>query len=198
MATPDDLSLYARELTINHNRTAPTHQWVKDSEQWKPLVQSYLASVSFVDQQVGRLLDAIADSPHHDNTYVVLFSDHGWHLGQKERWAKMSQWEASTNVPLIIAGPGIGKGQVCNKPVQLLDIYPTLLDLTGLQNDPKLHGHSVRPMLENAKADWPHLARTCNGPGNYGIYSERYRYIHYNDGSEEFCDHADGPHEWKI
>ncbi len=93
-------------------------------------------------------------------------------------------------------GPGIVQGKVCSKPAQLLDIYPTLLELTGLKPDPKLEGDSLVPLLKNPQADWPHMARTSFGPGNYSIRSERYRYIHYNDGSEEFYDHADDAHEW--
>ena len=191
----DDLSDYGINLTrLEH--VAPTHEWVVKNNEWKPLVQSYLACVSFVDHQVGKLLDALDNSPAKNNTLVVLYSDHGFHLGEKERWAKRSLWEDSTRVPLIMAGPGVAQGKVCNKPVQLMDVYPTLLDLTDLKPDPKLEGHSLAALLQNPDAQWPHMARTCFGPGNYSIRSERYRYIHYNDGSEEFYDHTDDPNEW--
>ena len=191
----DDLSDYAINLTrLKH--VAPPHNWVVKNDEWKPLVQSYLACVSFVDHQVGKLLDALENSPAKDNTLIILYSDHGFHLGEKERWAKRSLWEDSTRVPLIVAGPGVAQGKVCSKPAQLLDIYPTLLELTGLKPDPKLEGDSLVPMLKNPQADWPHMARTSFGPGNYSIRSERYRYIHYNDGSEEFYDHAEDAHEW--
>lgn len=191
----DDLSEYAINLTrLKH--VAPTHDWVKENDEWKPLVQSYLACVSFVDHQVGKLLDALDNSPYRDNTFVVAYADHGFHLGEKERWAKRSLWEESTRVPMIIAGPGVAKGKVCSKPVQLLDIYPTLLELTGLEPDPRLEGHSMASLLRDPAADWPHIARTSFGPGNYSIRSERYRYIHYNDETEEFYDHAHDAHEW--
>ncbi|MBT3381279.1 MAG: sulfatase-like hydrolase/transferase [Lentisphaerae bacterium] len=191
----DDLSEYGINLTrLKH--VAPTHEWVLKNNEWKPLVQSYLACVSFVDHQVGKLLDALDDSPYKDNTFIVLYTDHGFHLGEKERWAKRSLWEDGTRVPMIIAGPGVVRGDVCSKPVQLLDVYPTLLELTGLKKDETLEGNSMVPLLKNPGADWPHMARTSFGPGNVSICSERYRYIHYNDGSEEFYDHADDPHEW--
>ena len=152
--------------------------------------------MSFVDHQVGKVLDALDNSPAKDNTLIILYSDHGFHLGEKERWAKRSLWEDSTRVPLIVAGPGVAQGEVCNKPVQLLDVYPTLLELAGLNEDEKLEGHSMAALLKKPDAPWPHMARTSFGPGNYSIRSERYRYIHYNDGSEEFYDHAGDPHEW--
>lgn len=190
-----DISRYGINLTrLKH--VSPTHEWVMKNNEWKPLVQSYLACVSFVDHQVGRMLEALDNSSYKDNTIIVLYTDHGFHLGEKERWAKRSLWQDGTRVPIIIAGPGVVRGKVCKKPVQLLDIYPTLLDLAGLKADPKLEGHSMAPLLRKPDTDWPHMARTSFGPGNYSIRSERYRYIHYNDGSEEFYDHSTDPHEW--
>jgi arylsulfatase A-like enzyme len=192
----DDISKYAINITrLKH--VAPTHQWVVNNDEWKPLVQSYLACVSFVDHQVGKVLDALGGSTYAGNTFIVLYSDHGFHLGEKERWAKRSLWEDGTRVPLIVAGPGVVRGRVCTKPVQLMDIYPTLLEVTGLEPDPRLEGHSMAPLLADPEADWPHMARTSFGPGNYSIRSERCRYIHYNDGSEEFYDLSRDPHEWE-
>ncbi len=190
-----DISPYAVNLTrLEH--VAPTHDWVVEADEWKALVQSYLACVSFVDHQVGKLIDALDSTDAKDNTYIVLYSDHGFHLGEKERWAKRSLWEDSTRVPLIIVGPGIKPNQRCTKPVELIDIYPTLLELTDAKADPAHEGQSLKPLLDNPKAEWPHIARTSFGPGNHAIRSERYRYIHYHDGSEEFYDHSDDPHEW--
>lgn len=190
-----DIPEYGVNLTrLKH--VSPTMEWVKENGEWKPLVQSYLACVSFVDHQVGRVLDALDASPCADNTIVVLFSDHGFHLGEKERFAKRSIWQDGAGVPLIIAGPGVAKGKSCAKPVQLLDIYPTLLDLAGLKADLRHEGHSLRPLLENPSADWAHVARSSFGPGNVAIVSEQYRYIHYNDGSEELYDRQADPNEW--
>ena len=191
----NDISPYGIDITrLEH--VAPTHEWVLENDQWKPLVQSYLACVSFVDAQIGRVLDALEKSQYRENTYVVLFSDHGFHQGEKDRYAKRSLWKDGAGVPMIVLGPGVAQGKKCNKPVQLLDIYPTLLDLTGHEADPSHEGHSLAPLLKNPDAEWPHMARTSFGPGNYAIISERYRFIQYNDGSEEFYDHAKDPHEW--
>ena len=189
-----DLSDFAVNLTrLEH--VAPTHEWVVENKEWANLVQSYLASVSFADAQVERVVKAVENSKYKDNTYVVLFSDHGFHIGEKDRHAKRSLWEDSTRVPLMIAGPGIKPG-ICEKPVQLLDIYPTVLALTGLKPDKALEGNDLSPLLENPKADWPHYARSNFGPGNYAIISEHYRFITYFDGSEEFYDSEKDPEEW--
>jgi arylsulfatase A-like enzyme len=191
----DDLSKYGRDIT-REGHVSPKHEWVVQNEQWKPLVQSYLACVSFVDAQIGRVFDAIKNSDYAKNTYVVLFSDHGFHLGEKERYAKRSLWNDGTRVPLIFWGPNISKGN-CTKPVQLLDIYPTLLELTHISPD-KLHeGHSLINILRGKEVKWPHHARTTFGPGNHAIISENYRYVRYNDQTEEFYDHTDDPHEWE-
>lgn len=191
----DDLSDYAIDITrLEH--VAPTQKWVAESGEWKHAVQSYLASVSFVDSCVGTVIAALDASPHKDNTVVVLFSDHGFHLGEKDRWAKRSLWEDSTRVPVVIIAPGMSVGEVCRKPVELIDLYPTLLELTGLKADPSHEGDSLKPLLGNARAEWPHLARTSFGPGNVALRSEHYRYIRYVDGSEEFYDHRVDSNEW--
>ena len=190
-----DISQYGVNITrLKH--VAPTFEWVQKNNEWKPLVQSYLACVSFVDHQVGKVLNALDQSPNQDNTYIVLYTDHGFHLGEKERFAKRSLWGDGTHTPMIIAGPGIPKGKKCSKPTQLLDIYPTLLELTGLKADPRHEGNSLAPLLKNPEANWSHYARTSFGPGNYAIVSERYRLIQYNDGSEEFYDLSKDRHEW--
>ena len=191
----NDISQYGIDITrLKH--VSPPYEWVIENDQWKPLVQSYLACVSFVDEQIGKVLDALDASEYKDNTYIVLFSDHGFHLGEKERFAKRSLWKDGAGVPLIIAGPGIKAGQVSNKPVELLDIYPTLLELAGLKEDPMLEGNSLVPLLNDPGTEWPFMARTSFGPGNYAIISENYRFIQYNDGSEELYNHTSDPHEW--
>ena len=189
----DDLTTYGTDLTIGH--PAPRHEWMVKNHQWKKAVQSYLACNMFVDHCVGRVLDALAKSPHADNTIVVLFSDHGFHLGEKQRWAKRSLWEDGTHVPLIIAGPNIKPGR-SPRPAGLIDIYPTLLDLCGFDSNPSHEGHSLRPLLSNPDADWPHAAITTFGPQNHAVRSTNFRYIRYADGSEELYDHRTDPHEW--
>ena len=189
----DDLSDYARALTIG--LPAPRHAWMLEHEAWRSAVHAYLASVAFVDHQLGRVLDALEASSYADNTLVVLLADHGFHLGEKQRWAKRSLWEESTRVPLVFAGPGIARGRSAS-PVMLLDVYPTLMDVCGLEHPPNLDGHSLAPLLERPLAVWPYAAITTFGPGNHALRSTRWRYVRYADGSEELYDHSFDPHEW--
>jgi len=190
----DDLSTYARNLvTLEH--VAPEHTWMKESGQWPHAVQSYLASVSFVDHCVGIVLDALDRRADAGNTVVCLFADHGFHLGEKERWAKRSLWEDGTRVPMVITGPSIDTA-VCNRPVGLIDIFPTLLDLTGQQADPKHEGQSLEPLLSDPDREWTRPALTTFGRGNHSVRSTRWRYIKYLDGSQELYDHNNDPHEW--
>jgi len=193
----EDLSEYARNLTTLEH-VAPLHEWVKASGEWPHAVQAYLASTSLADACVGQVLDVLNASPYKDNTIVVLFSDHGFHLGEKERWAKRSLWDDGTRVPMIIVNPFAkdGENRITKASVGLIDIYPTLLELCGLEADPIHEGHSLMPLLHDPNADWEHPAITSFGPGNHAVRTERWRYIRYNDGSEELYDHATDPHEW--
>jgi len=174
----------------------PRLKWLKEHNEWKPLVRAYLASISFVDAQVGRVLEAIRASGLEKNTIVVLWSDHGWHLGEKGITGKNSLWERSTHVPLIFAGPGVARGAKCHRPAELLDMYPTLAELCGLPAKAGLDGHSLVPQLKDANAprEWP--AITTHNRGNHGIRTEKWRYIRYADGSEELYDVETDPHEW--
>lgn len=174
----------------------PRLSWLKTNHQWAPLVRAYLASTTFMDSQIGRVLDALQASAQATNTIVVLWSDNGWHLGEKGITGKNSLWDRSTRVPLIFAGPGIGAGARCGRPAELLDIYPTLLELCGLSSKPELEGHSLGPQLKdpNAARRWP--AITTHNPGNHGIRTENWRYIRYADGSEELYDMQADPQEW--
>ncbi len=173
----------------------PTAEWAKKSGKWKEIVQAYLACVSFVDHNVGRLLRQLEKSPYANNTIVVLWSDHGYHLGEKNRFCKHGLWEEATNSPLIVAAPN-GKSQVCPQPVQLLDIYPTLIDLCGLPKYGKLEGHSLVPLLNDGSKMWKFPAITTYSKNNHSIRTERYRYIVYEDGSEELYDHTNDDNEW--
>ena len=172
-------------------------KYLQEANQWKNLVRSYLACTSFVDSQVGRVIAALEESGKADNTIIVLWSDHGWHLGEKEITGKNTLWDDGTRVPLIFAGPGITQGQRCTKPAELLDMYPTLIDLCGLSKNDRLEGHSLLPQLKDAEASraWP--AITTHNHDNHGVRSEHWRYIHYADGSEELYDMRKDPHEWK-
>ncbi len=174
----------------------PRLKFLEEANQWKNLVRSYLASISFVDSQVGRVLDALETSGHADNTIVVLWSDHGWHLGEKLITGKNTLWDRSTRVPLIFAGPGVGEGQKVTSPAELLDMYPTLGELAGLPPQPGLEGHSLVPQLNDPNAPRPWPAMTTHNHDNHGIRTENWRYVHYADGSEELYDMVNDPNEW--
>ncbi|MEM9365432.1 MAG: sulfatase [Planctomycetota bacterium] len=185
---------------LHWNLPEPRLSWLQHHKQRVNLTRAYLASISFVDSQVRRVLDALAETEHADNTLVVLWSDHGWHLGEKFLTGKNTLWEPSTRVPLIIAGPGITTGR-CDQPAELLDIYPTLVDLAGLPtpNRPKglpVEGISLRPQLQDPTLSRARPAITDHNPGNQGIRDQRYRLIRYADGSVELYDIRQDPHEW--
>ena len=191
-----DLSQYAIDLT-NLEHVSPTHKWVTGAGQWEHAVQSYLASVTFADHCLGLVLDALEKSAHSDNTIIALFSDHGFHLGEKERWAKRSLWEDGTRVPVVVVAPGHKAAQKTNRPAELLDIFPTLLELAGLPKDETQEGQSLVPLMKNPQREWKHPAITSFGLGNYSIRSTHFRFIQYFDGSQELYDLRNDPHEWK-
>lgn len=174
----------------------PRLKFLQEANEWKNLVRSYMACTSFVDSQVGRVLEALEANGLAENTIVVLWSDHGWHIGEKQITGKNTLWDDGTRVPLIFAGPGITAGQTCSKPAELLDMYPTLVDLCDLPKREDLEGHSLLPQLKDADSPrkWP--AITTHNAGNHGIRSEHFRYIHYADGSEELYDLRKDPNEW--
>ncbi len=179
-------------------------EYIKSQGQWKQAIQSYLASIHYADAMIGRVLDALDKGPNAKNTIVVLWSDHGWHLGEKEHWQKYTAWRACTRVPLIIRVPpgtlGLPAGtksSTSGKPVSLLSLFPTLLDLAGLPSEKEHDGPSLLPLLADPSADWPHVAVTHLGdPGSYGLSAERWRLIHYSNGDKELYDIDADPHEW--
>jgi arylsulfatase A-like enzyme len=189
-----DLSEAARKLTLS-NEKIPTHDWMKGDGRWQKAVRAYLACVRWTDEQVGRVLAALDAGPHADNTIIVLFADHGYHLGEKQRWSKFSLWERTTRVPFMISMPGGPKGR-CTRPVELLSIYPTLIDLCGLTPNGDLEGVSLGPLLERPNGPWAHVAISTLGRNNHAVRDERWRYIRYADGTQELYDHDTDPHEW--
>jgi choline-sulfatase len=174
----------------------PRLKFLQDTKQWENLTRSYLACTSFIDAQVQRLLDTLRETGLEKNTIVVLWSDHGFHIGEKEITGKNTLWDDGTRVPLIFAGPGVRGGQVCRRPAELLDIYPTLVELLDFPSNETLEGHSLVPQLRDAKAPrkWP--AITTHNHDNHGIRSENWRYIRYADGSEELYNMVEDPNEW--
>lgn len=172
------------------------HATVTESDNWKYAVQAYLASIAFADAQLGRLLDGLDASGHGGDTIVVLWGDHGWHLGEKQHWRKFALWEEATHAPLMIAAPGITQpGSVCDRTVEFIHVYPTLAELCGLPVSDGLDGTSFVPLLRDPQAAWDRPAVTTHGRGNHAVRSERWRYIRYQDGGEELYDHDADPGE---
>ena len=173
------------------------HANVTANKQWSKAVQAYLATISFADAQIGRVLDALDRSGHADNTIVVLWGDHGWHLGEKNHWRKHALWDVSTRTPLIFSAPrGVAKDKLCQRPVSLIDIYPTLIDLCGLPKRKGLDGQSLKPLLQNPGVKWERPVVITYGLNNHAVQTERWRYIRYRDGGQELYDHERDPNEW--
>ena len=174
------------------------HASVVKGDQWKKAVQGYLATIHFVDHEVGRLMKGLDESPMAKNTIIVFWGDHGWHLGEKEHWRKFALWNDTTRVPFAMTAPGVTKaGTVCQAPVDLLGIYPTLCDLCGIERPNHLEGENLRPLLANVEAEWETPAISTHGRGNHMVQTRHQRYIRYSNGEEEFYDHREDPHEWK-
>lgn len=195
----DDLPPAGIKITRYMHSTPMNHEAILEHGEWENAVSAYLACVAFVDACVGKMLDALDASEHAQNTVVVLWSDHGWHLGEKEHWAKRSLWEESTRVPLIFAGPGItAPGGVSPRAVGLIDLFPTLDELCGLPSPPQeLEGRSIVSLLENPLAKWQHPVLTTFNRGDHSLRTDRWRYIRYSNGDEELYDHDTDPNEWE-
>ncbi len=182
------------------------HARVLKHDQWRKAVHGYLAAGAFADEQVGRVLASLETSGQADNTIIVLWTDHGWHLGEKKHWRKFTLWEESARTPLMFVVPkGLAKtlpggthaGVQLGHPVGLIDIYPTLLELCGLPANEANEGRSLVPLLTDKKTKWQRPALTTHGRNNHGLRTPRWRYIRYADGSEELYDHETDPGEWR-
>jgi arylsulfatase A-like enzyme len=178
---------------------------IQKHEQWKQGIQAYLASIHYADAMLGRVLDELDKSPARDNTIVVLWSDHGWHLGEKEHWQKFTGWRVCARVPLMMRVPkgvpgllqGTTAGGVCDRAVSLVDLFGTLTDLCGLPPKADISSRSLVPLLQDPKTEWSQAAIThLDNPQNYAISNERWRYIHYVGDEEELYDIETDPHEW--
>jgi arylsulfatase A-like enzyme len=225
----DDLNDTPSILWENSYQSSALTRFLEDSAEtdigsemwWKKWIQSYLACVAFVDHQVGVILDSLENSQYADNTIVVFTADHGYHMGEKNFLSKTTIWEESTRVPFVVYAPGVSvAGEKVAHPISLIDLYPTLIDLSALPQNPNLagnghhlDGHSIRPFLENpASGTWngpPVALNHLHGkvtPANdtpspiednhHSVRSNRYRYTLTSDGKEEFYDHLNDPNEW--
>ncbi|NIP16710.1 MAG: sulfatase-like hydrolase/transferase [Xanthomonadales bacterium] len=198
----DDIPEYA--IRMNILPQYPRTEWAIETGVWNDIVHAYLASTNFADHYVGQVLDALAASPYADNTVVLLFSDHGYLLGEKNTFQKQNLWERANKVPLIVAGPGVPQGETRAQTAGLIDIYPTLVDLAGLPANPVNEGHSLVPVMDDPGAPWSHPAisqwrRTFDDGDDYrgqSVQRGPWRYNLYGDGSEELYNHDADPNEW--
>ncbi|TRX49040.1 sulfatase [Fulvivirga sp. M361] len=173
----------------------PDMDWMLEESRWEDAVKAYLASMYFVDYQIGRVLKKLESSPYAENTIVVLVSDHGYHLGEKGLFQKGTLWERSSHIPMIWAGRGI-KSAKTDEPVSLLDVYPTLAKICELIPPDHLEGNSLLPLLQGEKSGRDYSVVTTYGPNNHSVFYENWHYIRYNDGSEELYDLKEDEHEW--
>ena len=199
----DDLD----DLPPEGKRRGPNRYFahIRAHDQWRQGVQGYLASIAFADAMLGRVLDALDNGPNADNTIVVLWSDHGWHLGEKQHWQKFTLWRACTRVPMMVRVPagistlseGTKPGSVVDAPVSLLSLFPTMTDLAGLPQKADNDAPSLVPLLRDADAAWPHVAVTyLHTPGGFSVSDRHWRYIHYANGDEELYQTDEDPYEW--
>ena len=195
----DDISEPGRRWALEAV-TAGLHQTVAESGQWSEAVKAYLACVTFVDAQIGRLLDALDRSPAASTTVIILWSDHGWHLGEKQHWGKWTGWERSTRVPLIIvppSGSGFGsRGVHCDNPVSLLDIVPTISEFCRIPVSHDGDGQSLMRQLQNPDHTTNRIVPTVFDKGNLSLRSRNWRYLRYAEGDEELYNLQADPMEW--
>jgi arylsulfatase A-like enzyme len=182
--------------------TAGSHKTVQQYKQWQAAVEGYLACTTYVDHEIGRLLDALDNSEIGENTVIVLWGDHGWHLGEKQHWGKWTGWERSTRVPLIIVPSKkmsdrfAAASSECKQPVGLIDLYPTLVDLCGIEGPSRLDGESLVPVLSEPEKSTNRSVVTSFDAGNHSLRTDRWRFIRYRDGSQELYDLEKDPNEW--
>jgi arylsulfatase A-like enzyme len=165
---------------------------------WRAAIQAYQACITYADVQIGRVLDAVEKSPERENTIIVLWGDHGWHLGEKHHWRKFSLWEEATRSPLFFVVPNMTKaGSRCDKTVDFMNLYPTLADLCGLKIPQHIEGYSMTSLLKNPNSAWDKPAITTFHANNHTVRTEKWRYIRYAKGGEELYDETADPYEWK-
>ena len=165
---------------------------------YKDAVRAYLAAVTYADAMLGRVLDALEESDYNDNTVVILWSDHGYHLGEKGQWGKHTLWRETSRVPLIIAGADVAKDKTAGTTVGLIDLYPTLIELCALPQHHQMDGVSLASILKDPEsAQDRDLLIPYHERGSYAVVNSNYRYIYYKDIGEEFYNLQEDPNEWK-
>ncbi len=195
-----DMPDFARKLARSHahkpmHKGLSDHEYIVEKNEWDATIRAYQASIAFVDRQIGRFIESLKKNPRNRETFVMLVSDHGWHLGEKKHWCKGAIWEQTTHIPFIVRGPGVKSNSTCTQPASLIDVYPSLVDLAGLKVPDWLDGKSIKPQLKDPSKPRP-PAISSYGESNTSIRTEHWRYIRYEDGSEELYDHRVDPDEW--
>jgi len=189
----EDVPKAARSLATHRGE----HDFIVKNGLWKKSLQAKYAAISYVDDQIGRVLDALESGPHNDTTIVVFTADNGWHTGEKNHWSKFYLSEMACRVVFAISVPGL-RPQVSSTPVGLIDIYPTLASLcrVGVPPTHTLDGVDLGPILNGTSKDRGKPVLSTYGQGCHSLKDERFRYTRYRDGSEELYDHLHDPHEW--
>ncbi|MCB1037636.1 MAG: sulfatase, partial [Acidobacteria bacterium] len=173
------------------------HKKILEAQAWERAIQAYLASITYADAAFGVVIRALEKGPHLDNTVVIVTSDHGFHLGEKNHWGKYTLWREANRIPLLISVPGgPAMGRKTAGPTTLVDLYPTLVDLCGLPPAANLDGVSLVPLLEDPVQAWPHPALTTHRVGNTSVRTGEWTLIRYNDGTEELYNVRADPYEW--
>lgn len=191
----DDLEDVPRIARRNFSTSFVRALKAAGEQEWRRAVQGYLASTSFADEAVGRILDGLERSPHRDNTVVVLIGDHGFQVGQKERWEKFTLWDLGGRTAFLMKLPGVTP-RVVKPAVSFLDIYPTVLSALGIKRPGFLEGNDLSPLIANPDADWGHAAVSTYEPGNNSVRWGPWNYIRYRDGTEELYHLPSDPHEF--
>jgi len=189
----EDTPKYAKRVSKSNH-----YDLIKGDGKYKHALQAYLASISFADAQIGKVLEALEKSGKADNTIIVFWSDHGWHHGEKNHWHKWTLWECATHIPMIIAGPTVKQAGVStNEPVSALSLFPTLIDLCAIPAPKqKIDEQSLKPLLADPKAAWKEAVVMELNRGSAAVRSKTHRYIRYSNGDEELYDHTNDPYEF--
>ena len=173
-----------------------TYYQALEHKQYRKGVQAYLATTTYADHQMGRVLDTLENSPYRDNTIVVLISDHGFHVGEKHHWQKGTMWEEGANTLMMFRVPGMTQAkQICERPVSLMDLYPTITELAGIKKPSYVQGNSLVPLLKNPLTSHDHPVFTAY-QDHVSIRTDRHRLIRYSDGSTELYDLKKDPHQY--
>lgn len=177
-------------------KASDDYLWLKQNDLFDDAARAYLAASSFADACLGVIFDGLRNGPHHNDTIVIVWGDHGWHLGEKLKYRKGTGWSESTRIPLLVRLPGMSSRQDCMRPVNMIDFYPTLIELCGLPQKPILDGRSFAALLNDPTIAWDRPAVTIHGEGNASATDGQWRLIRYSDGTRELYDLRNDPQEW--